>query len=101
MDGLEIVGSHGYLPAQFLSPVVNNRTDRFGGSYENRLRFVSKIASGLQDGVPGEVWGLPTPPLPYQPQGAPLIAAEANSGVGVKEVQVLWRDVERQYLVGG
>jgi 2,4-dienoyl-CoA reductase-like NADH-dependent reductase (Old Yellow Enzyme family) len=55
VDGLEIVGSHGYLPAQFLSPVVNNRTDRFGGSYENRLRFVNEIASGLRDSVPDDV----------------------------------------------
>lgn len=55
VDGLEIVGSHGYLPAQFLSPVVNDRTDRFGGSYENRLRFVREIASGLREGIPGGV----------------------------------------------
>ncbi|MHA1153635.1 MAG: oxidoreductase [Alphaproteobacteria bacterium] len=55
VEGLEIVGSHGYLPAQFLSPVVNNRTDRFGGSYENRLRFVREIASGLRESVPDEV----------------------------------------------
>ncbi len=31
--------SHGYLPWQFLSPLYNHRTDRWGGSYENRLRF--------------------------------------------------------------
>ncbi len=55
VEGLEIVGSHGYLPAQFLSPVVNDRSDRFGGSYENRLRFVREIASGLRESVPGEV----------------------------------------------
>ena len=55
VDGLEIVGSHGYLPAQFLSPVVNNRTDRFGGSYQNRLRFVREIASGLRESVPDDV----------------------------------------------
>ena len=53
VDGLEIVGSHGYLPAQFLSPVVNTRTDRFGGSYENRLRFVTEIAGKLRSRVPG------------------------------------------------
>ena len=40
LDGVEIVASHGYLPAQFLSPRVNLRTDAYGGSLENRVRFL-------------------------------------------------------------
>jgi 2,4-dienoyl-CoA reductase-like NADH-dependent reductase (Old Yellow Enzyme family) len=39
LDGVEFHMSHGYLPWQFLSPFYNQRTDRWGGSYENRLRF--------------------------------------------------------------
>ena len=39
LDGVEFPLSHGYLPWQFLSPFYNQRTDRWGGSYENRLRF--------------------------------------------------------------
>jgi 2,4-dienoyl-CoA reductase-like NADH-dependent reductase (Old Yellow Enzyme family)/thioredoxin reductase len=39
LDGVEFHMSHGYLPWQFLSPLYNHRTDRWGGSYENRLRF--------------------------------------------------------------
>lgn len=39
LDGIEFHMSHGYLPWQFLSPLYNHRTDRWGGSYENRLRF--------------------------------------------------------------
>ncbi len=39
VDGIEYHMSHGYLPWQFLSPFYNQRTDRWGGSYENRLRF--------------------------------------------------------------
>jgi 2,4-dienoyl-CoA reductase-like NADH-dependent reductase (Old Yellow Enzyme family) len=38
-DGVEFHLSHGYLPWQFLSPLYNKRTDKWGGSYENRLRF--------------------------------------------------------------
>ena len=39
LDGVEFHLSHGYLAWQFLSPLYNKRTDRWGGSYENRLRF--------------------------------------------------------------
>ena len=43
LDGVEVVASHGYLPAQFLSPRTNLRTDQYGGSFENRLRFLREV----------------------------------------------------------
>ena len=48
LDGCEIVASHGYLPAQFLNPAVNRRTDRYGGSLENRMRFIDEIAVAVR-----------------------------------------------------
>ncbi|NDE61907.1 MAG: NADH:flavin oxidoreductase/NADH oxidase family protein, partial [Cyclobacteriaceae bacterium] len=41
--GVQIHGAHGYLVSQFLSPTHNQRTDRWGGSLENRMRFVKEV----------------------------------------------------------
>ena len=54
-DGVEIVGSHGYLPAQFLSPVINIREDRYGGSPENRRRFVNEVIASVRAAVPDDL----------------------------------------------
>jgi 2,4-dienoyl-CoA reductase-like NADH-dependent reductase (Old Yellow Enzyme family) len=48
LDGVEVVASHGYLPAQFLNPRVNLRTDRYGGTAENRLRFLRETIAAIR-----------------------------------------------------
>jgi len=55
MDGVEIVASHGYLPAQFLNPRLNLRTDRYGGSLENRLRFLREVIDAVRATVGREL----------------------------------------------
>lgn len=47
-DGVELHGAHGYVIAQFLSPEVNQRTDRFGGSLDNRSRVLFEIIDGIR-----------------------------------------------------
>ena len=42
-DGVEVLAGMGYLVAQFMNPSTNQRKDEFGGSFENRLRFLSEI----------------------------------------------------------
>jgi len=48
LDGVEFHMAHGYLPWQFLSPLYNHRTDGWGGSYENRLRFSLEALAGIR-----------------------------------------------------
>lgn len=48
-DGVELHASHGYLIQQFLSPATNRRTDEYGGSLENRMRFLLEIIDGVRE----------------------------------------------------
>jgi len=48
IDGVEVVASHGYLPAQFLNPRVNRRTDDYNGSLEHRLKFLREIIEAVR-----------------------------------------------------
>jgi len=50
-DIIELQFGHGYLLAQFISPFVNDRTDEFGGSFENRIRFPLEILQAVMDSV--------------------------------------------------
>ncbi len=50
-DGVEIIGSAGYLITQFLSPLTNRRTDPYGGSFENRLRFPTELIARVRHAV--------------------------------------------------
>ena len=47
-DGVELHASHGYLIQQFLSPNTNKRTDEYGGSLKNRMRFLLEIIDGIR-----------------------------------------------------
>ena len=48
-DGVEIMGSEGYLINQFTAPRTNQRTDRWGGSLDNRMRFALEIVRGIRE----------------------------------------------------
>ena len=50
-DGIELHGANGYLLEQFLSPHSNQRTDHYGGTLENRARFVLEVAREISDAI--------------------------------------------------
>ncbi|KAA8922676.1 NAD(P)-binding protein [Thermoplasma sp.] len=50
-DGIEIHGAHGYLVDEFISPWWNRRTDRYGGSFENRMRFPQEVIEAVRSEV--------------------------------------------------
>ena len=54
-DALEVHLGHNYLPSAFLSPALNDRTDRFGGSLENRARLSREILKAVREAVGGRL----------------------------------------------
>lgn len=48
LDGVEVVASHGYLPAQFLNPRVNRRKDGYNGDLDARLRFLREVLAAVR-----------------------------------------------------
>jgi 2,4-dienoyl-CoA reductase-like NADH-dependent reductase (Old Yellow Enzyme family) len=51
---IELHGAHGYLLHEFLSPVSNKRTDEYGGSFENRIRFMLEVVAAVREVWPAE-----------------------------------------------
>jgi len=51
LDGVELMGTHGFLIEQFLSPRTNDRSDEYGGSEENRLQFILEVVDAVRAAV--------------------------------------------------
>ena len=72
LDGVEIVASHGYLPSQFLNPNVNHRDDEYGGTPDNRLRFLREVAQSVRHQAgPGAAAGIRISVDERDPAGLP------------------------------
>ena len=79
LDGVDIHASSGYLIEQFLSPANNIRTDRYGGSLENRMRFLMEIIEAIRVEVGTDICvGIRLPNEEYIPGG---LTAEDNAQI--------------------
>src|SRR5882724_618584 len=54
IDAIEVHGAHGYLLHQFLSPIANQRTDQYGGSLENRMRYPLEVFDAVRAAFPSQ-----------------------------------------------
>lgn len=82
MDVIELHGAHGYLIHEFLSPASNQRTDRYGGSLENRMRFALEITEAVRS-----VW----------PANKPLffrVSAQDEGGWTIEDSVILARELK-------
>jgi 2,4-dienoyl-CoA reductase-like NADH-dependent reductase (Old Yellow Enzyme family) len=52
IDAIEVHGAHGYLLHQFLSPIANKRTDQYGGSLQNRMRYPLEVFDAVRAAFP-------------------------------------------------
>ncbi|PWA04225.1 alkene reductase [Flavobacterium psychrotolerans] len=73
-DGVELHSANGYLLEEFLSPVSNTRTDSYGGSIENRCRFVIEVVAAVANAIGKEKTGIRLSPygvasdMPHYPE---------------------------------
>lgn len=90
-DLLELHGAHGYLIHQFLSPSSNLRDDEYGGSRENRARFLFEIIEAI-----GEAWGYDRIGLRLSPVGD--FQGVSNSAQQEEDAQWLLKQLNRYSL---
>lgn len=77
-DGVEIHGANGYLIDQFMRPSANARTDGYGGSVENRTRFLEEVVEAVVSELPADRVGLRL--SPFSPaNGVKVDAADAQA----------------------
>src|SRR6202034_3564849 len=85
IDGVEIHAAHSYLVMQFLSPLLNHRTDQYGGPLENRMRFLRQVMRAVRQAVSDDY-----------PVGIRVGASTAEGGIGETElarvIQILEAD---------
>jgi 2,4-dienoyl-CoA reductase-like NADH-dependent reductase (Old Yellow Enzyme family) len=104
--GVQIHGAHGYLVSQFLSPLANQRTDRWGGSIENRMRFLLAIVKATRAAVGREFpIGVKLNSADFQRGGFEVddakVVAKALEEAGIDLLEVSGGNYESPAMAGG
>jgi 2,4-dienoyl-CoA reductase-like NADH-dependent reductase (Old Yellow Enzyme family) len=92
LDGVEYHMSHGYLPWQFLSPLYNHRSDQWGGSYENRMRFPVESMRRVREAIGDEAF------LGYRINSTSFWPGDLELDDVKRVVQDLEREVDLDYV---
>ena len=87
LDGVEIHSAHGYLIQQFISPNTNKRTDEYGGSLENRSRFLIEVLKAVRAAVADDI-----------AVGVRLSPDKTIGGVSVEDNQAIVKMLENESL---
>ncbi|MCH8498777.1 MAG: NADH:flavin oxidoreductase/NADH oxidase family protein [Marinobacter sp.] len=104
--GVQIHGAHGYLVSQFLSPHHNQRTDQWGGSLENRMRFVISIYHAIRAATGDDFnIGIKLNSADFQRGGfteeESLTVIETLAGLGIDLVEISGGNYESPAMAGG
>jgi len=100
-DGVELHGANGYLIEQFIDSQTNKRTDKYGGSVENRLRFLKEVTTAVADAIGAEKVGVRQAPLTTlmgatddNPEETYIAAAKILNEIGVAYIHIAEADWE-------
>lgn len=86
LDGVEILAAFGFLPQAFLSPLTNFRSDQYGGTLENRMRFLLELLRSVRTVLgANQILGVRLPGDEFEPGGLTLGDMQAVSQVLVEE----------------
>ena len=96
-DGVELHSANGYLLEQFLSPISNIRTDSYGGSVENRARFVLEVTAAVAEAIGKEKTGIRLSPygiasdMPHYPEidATYTYLAEQLKNIGIAYIHIV------------
>ncbi len=83
-DMVEVHGAHGYLVGQFLSPFTNDRTDEYGGSFENRMRFPLEVVAAVRKAVGNDY------PVAYRMSGSEFV----EGGLTLEDMKLVAKRLE-------
>ena len=98
-DGVELHGANGYLIEQFMDSQTNHRTDEYGGSLENRLRFLKEVVTAVVAAIGKEKTGVRQAPLTTlmgaiddHPEETYIAAAKVLNDIGIAYIHVAEAD---------